>query len=234
MKRLLLVVSLTLAVVAPAFAQQSIVQMVRDRGGWDFRTKAGLCAYSNAVVVALHAANPDYGQLLKSEGQNHCVDPLGRNVAVDATLYRPTGQAFDFIGSAGFGDPPPENKVWWGTEDPVGKYSAAEWLEPSAGVGGPPPVVTPPPVVVVPPPVSAPVNDPVLPVALDIQRLANAIYAFDVAHDAADRQRTEALAAQLKAHDEEPSWAKKLIASPYFQIVVTAVGTWLTTQQVMK
>lgn len=162
--RTTLAVSLTiLGLASPAFAQQSIVQLVRDRGGWDFRTKAGLCAYSNAVVVALHAADPAYGHLSKSEGQNHCVDPIGRNVAVDAAFYKPTGQAFDFIGSAGYGDPPPENKVWWGTEDPVGKYAPADWLEPVAGapapppiVVAPPPVVTPPPVVVVPPPVTPP------------------------------------------------------------------------------
>ena len=34
-----------------------IVQQVRDGYAWDFTTEAGLCQYSNAVVVALHATD---------------------------------------------------------------------------------------------------------------------------------------------------------------------------------
>lgn len=69
----------------------------------------------------------------------------------------------------------------------------------------------PPPVVVVPPPVTQPPLD-----------LAT-IYA-----------KLESLSVQLKEHDENPSFIKKLVTNPYFQVLATALTTWLTTQQVMK
>lgn len=116
-----------------------IVQSVRDSHAWDFSIREGLCAYSNAVVVALHEADPDFGHLLKSSGQNHCLEPGGRRRAVDAALYKPTGQAVDFIGNAGVGS---ANTVTWGTGDPEGKYGPDKWFAPMAS-GEPVPVPIP-------------------------------------------------------------------------------------------
>lgn len=108
---------------------QSVVQTVRDSRAWDFTTKTGLCAYSHAVVEALHAADANIGHLVKSEAQNHCTDAQGRRHAVDVALYRPTGQIIDFISSAGFGDPPPANAVTW-TVGPEGEYPETSWFAP--------------------------------------------------------------------------------------------------------
>ena len=122
---------------------QHIVQHVRDWGSWDFTTKAGLCAYSHAVIVELHSVDPNWGHLVKSEGQNHCVDPLGRNVAVDAALYKATGQIVDFIQGAGERPAGGGNEVAWQV-GPEGEYPLSSWLEPVPGGVSPPDV---PPVV---------------------------------------------------------------------------------------
>lgn len=108
---------------------EHIVHQVRNSQPWDFTTKEGLCQYSNAVVVALHNADPDFGHLSKIPPQNHCLDPLNRPHAVDVALYKPTGQIVDFIISAGFGNPPPPNTVTW-HEGPVGEYGPDKWFAP--------------------------------------------------------------------------------------------------------
>ena len=116
---------------------QHVVQDVRDRGGWDFTTQAGLCAYSRAVITALHLVDPEWGFLTKTEGQNHCDLAPGVFVAVDAALYRATGEIVDFIGSAGYGTPPPENAVAWSV-GPLGEYGPARWLAPDPRPASPP------------------------------------------------------------------------------------------------
>lgn len=116
-----------------------IVQGVRDSRAWDFSSREALCAYSNAVVVALYEADPNFGHLLKTAAQNHCVDPHGRRHAVDVALYRVTGQIVDFIASAGVGSP---NAVTWQV-GPEGEYSTSQWLLPVAGTAPTP--GTPPP-----------------------------------------------------------------------------------------
>jgi len=118
---------------------QHVVQQVRDAQVWDFSTKAGLCAYGNAVVVALHGVDPNFGHLVKFAGQNHCVDPDGRLCAVDVTLYKATGQIVDFILSAGVGSP---NEVVWGV-GPEGEYGPERWFAPVPS--GPTPPGPPPP-----------------------------------------------------------------------------------------
>lgn len=114
---------------------QHVVQAVRDSQPWDFSTKEGLCAYGNAVVVALHAADPAFGHLLKDPGQTHCVDPDGRLCAVDVALHKPTGTVVDFILSAGVGS---ENKVVWGP-GPAGEYGPDRWFAPIPNSGTPVP-----------------------------------------------------------------------------------------------
>lgn len=110
-----------------------IVDMVYGRG-WDFSTLRGFCDYTNAVVVALHAADERWGHLTKSEGQNHCTDRQGRLHSVDAAMWRPTGQTVDFIGSAGVGS---ENKPSWGI-NVNDAYPPDRWFTPDSAVVDPP------------------------------------------------------------------------------------------------
>ena len=120
-----------------------VVQAVRDAHMWDFSTQAGLCAYSRTVILALNARDANFGHLVKREDQPHCVDPVGQHVAVDAVLYRATGQIADFIESAGprprrleNGDENPDypgNAVAWsvGAE---GEYPPSSWIAPVSGI----------------------------------------------------------------------------------------------------
>ena len=122
---------------------QAVVQAVRASQPWPFRSKAQLCAYSHAVIVALHAANPSFGKLKKIPAQNHCVDPSGEFGAVDVALFLPTGQVVDFISSAGFEPdltlPEPPNAVTWGI-GPEGEYGPDDWFAPGGAQPDPPPV----------------------------------------------------------------------------------------------
>lgn len=133
---------------------QHVVQQVRDSKTWPFRSKEQLCAYTQACIKALHAADANFGNLVKSEGQNHCKDSQDRRHAVDVTLWKPTGQIVDFIASADFQPDPdlpePENNVAW-TVGPEGEYPESSWFAPEAG--GVPPVD--PPVDPVPNPLEA-------------------------------------------------------------------------------
>jgi hypothetical protein len=119
---------------------EHIVHGVRNSQTWDFTTKEGLCSYQNAVVCALYAADANFGQLVKTEGQNHCTDPAGRYCATDVALYRPTGQVIDFIASAGYGTPPPSNDVTWGV-GPEYEYGSDKWFAPYSAEG---PIEPPP------------------------------------------------------------------------------------------
>lgn len=137
-------------------------------------------------------------------------------VPYDILVWRPTKEHFDVLSGL--------NSNWQN----AGVIPISwDWLACPASS----PDTTPPPVVTPPPPQA---ESNVLPVVLDLQRLANAIYAFDVAHEAAELNRAEAAAAQLKAHDENPAFLTKVLSNHYVQIVLTALGTYFTTQQVMK
>ena len=122
-----------------------VVQRVRDSKTWPFRSKADLCAYTHACIVALHEADPNFGNLEKAPAQNHCVDASGRRHATDVALYKTTGQIVDFISSAGFEPDPslpePENAVSW-HEGPENEYPQSMWYAPVGSVPGP---VDPPP-----------------------------------------------------------------------------------------
>jgi len=120
---------------------KSIVLQVRESQPWPFRSKEQLCAYSHAVIVALHQADARFGKLKKIPAQNHCVDPSGQPGAVDVALFRETGQIVDFISSAGFepdtNNPEPTNAVTW-TVGPEGEYTAADWFAPGEAEPMPP------------------------------------------------------------------------------------------------
>lgn len=124
-----------------------IVLQVRESQPWPFRSKAQLCAYSHAVIVALHQADARFGKLKKSAAQNHCVDPSGTLGAVDVALFLPTGQIVDFISSAGFEPdltkPEPPNSVTWGV-GPEGGYGPDDWFAPDGAAPEPPVPPVPP------------------------------------------------------------------------------------------
>jgi hypothetical protein len=170
---------------------KAIVQQVRNSRAWDFTMKAGLCAYSNAVVVALHAADPRFIHLGKTASQNHCVDPLGRRHAVDAALFVETGQAMDFIENASFGLLRPANNVTWGTKDPVGKYPPDRGFVPVGEVPPPPeeePELPPDPI---PPP----------PSDLGTQMRLNAInLELEALHDLLESQALQIRELETKFH----------------------------------
>lgn len=119
--------------------------VVSCRNAWvlGFGTKELLCAYAHSVVVALHTHDPNFGHLRKVEGQNHCVDPLGRIVGVDVALYKPTGQIVDFIVSAGTGEGAPNAASW--NVGPEGEYGEGDWIEPVDDGAVDPPGPTDPP-----------------------------------------------------------------------------------------
>jgi hypothetical protein len=48
------------------------------------------------------------------------------------------------------------------------------------------------------------------------------------------RAKNDALAAQVKAHDENPSWATKFFGNRYAQLVMGAAAAWFTAQQTAK
>ena len=125
----------------------TVVQQVRASKIWPFRSKEQLCAYTQAVIKALHATDSNFGNLVKSEGQNHCTDSQGRHHATDVALYKSTGQIVDFISSAGFepdlSKPEPGNDVTWGV-GPEGEYPESSWFAPEPGGTVPIPPVEPP------------------------------------------------------------------------------------------
>ena len=110
-----------------------VVRAVRDSKRWPFRSKEQLCTYAQACIKALHKVDSNFGNLEKAPAQNHCVDASGRRHATDVAFYKPTGQAIDFIVSAGF-EPDtnklePENSVGWGV-GPEGEYPESKWYAP--------------------------------------------------------------------------------------------------------
>lgn len=116
---------------------EHVVQAVRDSKHWPFDTKEQLCAYTQACIKALHAVDPNFGNLEKAPAQNHCADSHGRLHATDVSLYKPTGQVVDFISSSGFGFPPDtpyddQNAVAW-HEGPEGEYPESKWFAPVGG-----------------------------------------------------------------------------------------------------
>lgn len=87
--------------------------------------------FTEACAIACHAADPRFGHLKKNPGQTQF-----NGHAVDALLFKDTGQAIDIIVGSKTDSPKPG----WGVDIP--RYSAADWLQPA---GGEVPPVTPDP-----------------------------------------------------------------------------------------
>lgn len=112
-----------------------------NEGDYDLTTKEGSGLFTRDVAAYLHDLDADFGELLKSRGRTHVIDPLGRRVAVDAVLYKKTGQSVDVIGSSAS----PKAKPAWTVDKP--RYGEKDWAWPagSAPKPEPPPAPTPEP-----------------------------------------------------------------------------------------
>lgn len=215
-------------VAAPAFAQTPSDTLVAYRQQYPTPMTAPQAAeLLNRVAWDYRAQGMRL--LGKASGEN-CPLPTGTFISCDFLVHAPTLTGFDVISGAVGGTGSITAFTWGPGPEPLAEAitsGARTLVDPI-----PPGTVQPPPVVNVPPPVAS--SGQVLPVALDIQRLANAIYAVEVAHEAADKLRTEALAAQLQEHDQNPAFLTKVFSNRYVQLALTALGTYLTAQQVAK
>lgn len=113
---------------------EAVIDAVYARGGWDLTTKAGCGKFREACAWALHQIDPLWGDLKKKASQNNY---LGR--AVDAVLWKGTGQAVDIIVKSESADARP------GWQVDIPRYSDADWLMPVA-VSEPEPEPEPPPI----------------------------------------------------------------------------------------
>lgn len=175
-----------------------VVQQVRNAGPngnggpWPFRSKAQLCAYTQACIRALHAVDPNFGNLRKIPAQNHCEDAQGNLHATDVALYKTTGQIIDFIASAGFEPDPslpePGNGVTWGV-GPEGEYGPEKWFAPGDAETNPGPGP------VDPTPVPNPLEPRVLALEQDLQNLKAVVEA--------NKNRMEAINARFDAESLE-------------------------------
>jgi hypothetical protein len=118
---------------------KAVVQTIFNKGQYDLTSKEGCGRFTRQVAYELHKLDAGFGELLKSSGRTHVIDRLGRRVAVDAVLYKPTGQSVDIVGSSAS----PKAKPAWTEDKP--RYKDSDWAEP-AGLGNEPvPVPEPEP-----------------------------------------------------------------------------------------
>lgn len=101
---------------------------------------------------------------------------------------------------------------------------APEPLPPTPGPSAPPVIVQAPPVDL----------GPVLANHAETREHIERTYLDLVARLEELRTKNDALAAQLKQHDENPSWMSKVFGSRYTQIVMGAAAAWFTAQQTAK
>lgn len=100
------------------------VRQLYDTGLFDLKTHEGQGAFTDACVSMLHGKNERWGHLKKSASQTH-VHRHGE----DSTVFLfsdGTAQAVDFIGGAGGPNPQPAWQV-----DPVARYTASDWVDPT-------------------------------------------------------------------------------------------------------
>jgi hypothetical protein len=141
--------------------------------------------------------------VLRAQGIGLLSKPQGNNCQ---------GYSVDFLtrqdgsGLDILGDGGGDNTPTWHDAEPPGALSS-RWREPFDPGDG---VVTPPPTPTVP-------TIPVIDWTAEFKRLS--------------AEHAQILAT-LKQHDEEPMWITKLLSSRYTQMVLAALGTWLTVERV--
>lgn len=112
-------------------------QAVRDeyrRYAWDLTTTEGTCAFKSSVAYVLSQRDPAFGELRKRPGQHQCPD----GTAVDAVLYRTTGQVIDIVTRS----ETPQAGIAWQVDIP--RYTDVDWV-PAAPLLPAPPQPTPVP-----------------------------------------------------------------------------------------
>lgn len=101
-----------------------VIDKLVATGIFDLPTHEGQAAFTDAAVSALHGLDPNWGHLKKTAAQTHI-----HGHGEDAALYlHPNGRAtaVDFIGGAGGPNPQAAWQV-----DQEGRYTAADWLNPT-------------------------------------------------------------------------------------------------------
>lgn len=203
-----------------AHAQVELVSAVKAdlvARGVNLAGPCGAFEITKRVAWALRAQG--VGLLDKSAG-NNC-----QGYSVDYLVF-PDSSGRDILGDGG-GDNVPE----WDAEpnEPAGTF-AGRWRAPIdptdgpiIGIPVPPPV---PPVIV-----TAPSESPRLAV---IEQAVAEIRQQQLLNQIALTAKLEGLRLQLKAHDEQPSWMASVFSNRYVQLALTAVGTYVTAQQMAK
>lgn len=82
-------------------------------------------AFNEFAVDLLHKKDPNFGHLKKTGAQTQY-----KGHAVDATLYKATGQAVDLIIGSKVASPQTPAKPGWGVDIP--RYGADDWISPVA------------------------------------------------------------------------------------------------------
>lgn len=103
----------------------NIVNAVKTNGNYNLETHDGCGIFCEAVVKALHSADPNFGHLKKTGAQNNY-----NGHALDVTLYRATGQTVDFVYSGGDPGAHPSWSVNEGDNYPADQF----WIDPGGSV----------------------------------------------------------------------------------------------------
>ena len=220
MRRTLGLIVLLLVLPSMAWAQPEIVAQVKadlTARGVSLADSCGGFAITKRVAWRLRASG--IGLVSKPSG-NNC-----EGFSVDVLMY-PDGRAFDILSDAGGANGPA-----WGAIEPIESSRWRPPVDPGDGAAPTPSVPSSP----------APV---VVTQAVDLVPVYGR---FDQQHDQAERmfadlvarlnelqQQNEAIRAQMKQHDENPSFIGKLFGSRYTQILMGAAAAWLTASQTGK
>ena len=165
-------------------------------------------ALLGTIVVALNRQDRGlWGELLKTD--------QGGKVPADIIVWRPTMEHFDVLSDSG---------PLWGPSGVV-TNPAWVWMAVPDDAGAPLPPVGHPPQPVPPsgPDLSGLARyDQVERIYLDLAARAQLLST----QLAAEQVRLDALAAQVKKHDEEPMWVMKFLGNRYAQVAMTALGVY--------
>jgi hypothetical protein len=208
MHRICLISAICLLWTNVSFAQVEVVSAVKNdlvARGVSLVGPCGAFEITKRVAWVLKAQG--IGLLSKPQG-NNC-----QGYSVDF-LTRQDGSGLDILGDGG-GD----NTPTWHDAEPPGALSGRwrEPFDPGDGAIVVPPVVTP----------------PGLPTGIEehLKNIDN-ILQFDAQVLSKLIENDAAILAAIKQHDEEPMWITKVMSSRYTQIVLAALGTWLTVERV--
>lgn len=188
-------------------------------------SKAQLSELMNRVALR----HPGWGMLRKDAGNNCPTAYPGIAISCDWMVYGPTRWGYDLLI-----DQEGRAEVV-GRSDGDAIAAGAEIVYPWTSGTTPAPTPAPGPTPA-PPPTPVPAIDlgPLLQrmdqlLALEQQALARNEQTFEQLHG-----QHVALTAQVKEHDERPSWLTRFVTSPAGAAILTSVATWLTTWQVTK